>query len=211
VLQRLAQNKARLRLWPVMGIDDQQDGIDHFHDPLDFAAEIGVARCINDVDPIAVPLKSRILCANRNSFFALQIHRIHYALLDLLVRTESTGLSQQLIHKRRFAVINVRNDGDIADFIHGRESLRSGRAAKLTRDNGRVKRQRTSQRSSARMLPQDTIPTRVLCGAASTHLPCSRIKSYNRSTGLLKAPRYLRSMRADSFGRLCPASGTCTR
>jgi hypothetical protein len=36
-----------------------------------------------------------------------------------LIGTERAGLPQQLIHQRGLAVINVRNDGDIADFIHG--------------------------------------------------------------------------------------------
>src|SRR5207248_2854034 len=42
VLHRLAQNKTRLRLWPIMRIDDKQYAIHHFHDPLYFAAKIGV-------------------------------------------------------------------------------------------------------------------------------------------------------------------------
>src|SRR5262249_45941895 len=49
VLQRLAQNKTCLRLWPIMRIDNKQNAVHHFHDPLDFAAEIGVTRCINDI------------------------------------------------------------------------------------------------------------------------------------------------------------------
>src|SRR4030095_10400662 len=42
VLQRLAQDKTRLRLWPIVRIDNKQHAVHHFHDPLDFAAEIGV-------------------------------------------------------------------------------------------------------------------------------------------------------------------------
>src|SRR4029077_9440574 len=37
VLHRLAQNKTRLRLWPIVRIDDKQHAVHHFHDPLDFA------------------------------------------------------------------------------------------------------------------------------------------------------------------------------
>src|SRR6266550_8844169 len=33
VLQRLAQHKTRLRLWPIVRIDDKQHAIHHFHDP----------------------------------------------------------------------------------------------------------------------------------------------------------------------------------
>ena len=88
VLQRLAQNKARLRLRPIVRIDNKQHAVNHFHDPLDFAAEIGVTGRIDDVNSVAVPLKGRVLRANRNSFLTLEIHRIHYAFLDLLIGAE---------------------------------------------------------------------------------------------------------------------------
>src|SRR3954468_9222487 len=88
VFKRFTQNKSRLRLWPVVGVNNQKYAVHHFHDALNFAAEIGVARCIDDVDPMAVPLKSRILGANRDSFFTLKIHRIHYPLFDMLVGTK---------------------------------------------------------------------------------------------------------------------------
>src|SRR5262249_3674088 len=95
------------------------------HDPLDFAAEIGVAGRIDDVDAVTVPVESRILGANCNSFFPFQIHRIHHAFLDFLIGTEGTGLSQQLVHKRRLAVINELNDGDIPNLIHERVPSRA--------------------------------------------------------------------------------------
>src|SRR4029077_1291676 len=80
---------------------------------------------------VAVPLKSRILGANRDSFFTLEIHRIHYALFDLLVGTKSPGLAQQLIHKRRLTVIDVRNNGNVTNLIHRREAYRAGEQRNL--------------------------------------------------------------------------------
>jgi len=53
---------------PVVCIDHEQHAVHHFHDPLDFASKICVTGRINDVDPIAVPLKGCVLRANRNSF-----------------------------------------------------------------------------------------------------------------------------------------------
>ena len=118
VFKRFAQNKALLRLWSVAGVDHQKDAVHHFHDALDFAAEIGVTGCIDNVDAIAVPLKSRILGANGDSLFTLEIHRIHHALFDVLVRTKRPRLAQQLIHERCLAVIDVRNNGDVTNLIH---------------------------------------------------------------------------------------------
>ena len=101
-----------------MRVDHEQHAIDHFHDPLNFAAEIGVTGCVDDVDPITVPLKSGVLRADRDSLLTLKVHRIHHAFLDLLIGTESARLTQQLIDQRRLAVIDVRNDGDVTDLIH---------------------------------------------------------------------------------------------
>ena len=85
VLERLAQNETGLRLRSVVGIDDQKHAVHHFHDALDFASKIRVPRGVDDVDPIPVPVKSRIFRANGDSLLALEIHRIHYALLDFLI------------------------------------------------------------------------------------------------------------------------------
>ena len=94
VLERLSQNETRLRLRSIVRIDDEQDAIDHFHDAFDFAAEIGVAGSVDDVDAIAVPLKGGVLGANGDAFFALEIHRIHHPFLHLLVGAEGAGLAQ---------------------------------------------------------------------------------------------------------------------
>jgi hypothetical protein len=118
VLQRLAQDKTRLRLWSIMRIDNKQHAIHHFHDSLDFAPKIRVPGGINDVDPIAAPLKSCVLRANRDPFLTLEIHRIHHALFNLLIGAKRARLAQQLIDQRCLAVIDVRYDGDITNLIH---------------------------------------------------------------------------------------------
>ena len=121
VLERFLKHETGLRLRAVVRIDDEQDAIDHLHDALDFAAEVGVARGVDDVDAIAVPMKGGVLGANGDALFALEIHRIHHALLDLLVGAEGAGLPEQLIDERGLAVIDVGNDGDVANFVHGRD------------------------------------------------------------------------------------------
>ena len=122
VLERLSQHKTRLGLGTVVRVDHEQDAVHHFHDPLHFAAEIGMAGRIDDIDAVIVPSERGILCANGDSLFALEIHRIHHAFLDFLVGAKRPRLAQQLIDKRGLAVIDVRNDGDVADLFHGEVS-----------------------------------------------------------------------------------------
>src|SRR5207237_449521 len=125
VLQRLAQDKTRLRLWSIVRIDNKQHAVHHFHDPLNFAAEIGVTGRIDDVDPIAVPLESCVLRANRDPFLTLEIHRIHHALFNLLIGAKRARLAQQLIDQRCLAVIDVRYNGNITNLIHSIEGTLS--------------------------------------------------------------------------------------
>src|SRR5207249_8368960 len=96
--------------------------------PLHFGCGIGMTWRTDDLDPITVPLEGRVLGANRNSFLTLEIHRIHHALFNLLIGTKRARLAQQLIDKRRLAVIDVRNDGDITDLIHSRNASSGGEA-----------------------------------------------------------------------------------
>ena len=53
--ERFAQHEARLRHRTVERVDDEQHAVDHAQDALDLAAEIGVARRVDDVDLGAVP------------------------------------------------------------------------------------------------------------------------------------------------------------
>jgi hypothetical protein len=55
-----------------------------------------------------------VLGENRDAALALELVAVHGALGDALVRAEGTALVQQGIDEGGFAVIDVRNDGDIA-------------------------------------------------------------------------------------------------
>ena len=58
--------------WTFGGIDEQDDAIDHREHAFDFAAEIGVTRCVGDVDLDAIPFDSRSFADDRNAAFAFQ-------------------------------------------------------------------------------------------------------------------------------------------
>ena len=79
---------------------------------------------IDDVDAIVAPGDRGVLRQNRDAALALQIIRIHDPLLQILARIERAGLAQQLIDERGLAMIDVRDDGDIAKFLSHSEALR---------------------------------------------------------------------------------------
>ena len=71
-----------MRLRALGGIDDQQHAIDHLHDALDLAAEVGVAGGIDDVDGVAAPVDRGVLGLDGDALFAFEVHRVHGALGD---------------------------------------------------------------------------------------------------------------------------------
>ena len=104
-------------------IDEQQNAVDHLEDTLDLAAEIGVARGIDDVDFRSLIMHGGILGQNGNAALTLQIARVHHAVHHGLVLAVDAALLEHLIDQRRLAMVNVRDDGDISNVFlirHGR-------------------------------------------------------------------------------------------
>src|SRR5690606_24435283 len=87
----------------------------HAEDTLHLAAEIGVARRIDDIDTCAVPVNGRTLGKNGDAALFLQVVGIHDALFHLLIFAERAALLQDGIQQRGLAVVDVGDDGDITD------------------------------------------------------------------------------------------------
>ena len=115
-LQRLRHHEFGLRQRTFGGVDQHQRAVHHVEDALDLAAEIGVARRIDDVDAGVLPLHRGGLGQNGDAALALQIVGIHGALDHALVVAVGAGLLQQAIDQRGLAVVDVGDDGDVAKF-----------------------------------------------------------------------------------------------
>ena len=69
---------------------------------------------VHDVDAIVVPLDSSVLGEDGNAPFLLQIIGVHDPLDIASAISQGAGLLQQLVHQGGLAVVNVGDDGDIA-------------------------------------------------------------------------------------------------
>ncbi len=120
-LERLAEHEAGLRERALAGVDEEEDAVDHRQCPLDLAAEVGVAGSVDDVDrhgAVAVAVADRrVLGEDRDALLALEVHRVHDPIGDVLVGAERPGLPQHLVDERRLAVVDVGDDGDVAQVI----------------------------------------------------------------------------------------------
>ena len=113
-LQRLADDEFRLRHRPFGGVDEHDGAIDHRQNALHLAAEIGVAGRVDDIDAGVLPGDRGRLGHDRDAALFFEIVGIHHAFGDALILAERARLLEQTIDEGRLAVVDVGDDGDIA-------------------------------------------------------------------------------------------------
>ena len=123
LLECLAQDEPRLRQRALGRVDEQQDAVDHRQSALDLAAEVGVARRVDDVDLHVAALHRGVLGEDRDALLALEVTGVHDALGDVLVLPERAGLPEHRVDERRLAVVDVGDDGDVAQVVPLGEGL----------------------------------------------------------------------------------------
>ena len=121
--QHLGQHEFGLRHRAFRGIDQQQAAVDHRQHALDLAAEIGMAGSVDDIQPHAFPFHRRAFGENGNAAFALQVAGIQRLFLDLLVVAIDAGLAQHAVDHRGLAMVDMGNNGDIAQVPRGIRSV----------------------------------------------------------------------------------------
>src|SRR5262249_39486327 len=101
--------------------------VDHSQNALDFSAEVGVARRVDDVQLRAAPAYGRILGENGDAALALEGVGVHHPFGDHLIFTKRARLAEHLVHESRLPVVDVRDDCDVAN-LHSPGKL-TGRGA----------------------------------------------------------------------------------
>ena len=112
--QGLAQDEPGLWQRPFRGVHEQQHAVDHGQRPFDLSAEIGVTRRVDDVDEGVAVVDGGVLREDGDAALALQIRVVHRTLRDPLVRAEDAALVEHGVDERRLAVVDVRDDRDVA-------------------------------------------------------------------------------------------------
>ena len=122
-VERLAQHEPGLRERALARVDEQDDPVDHGETALDLATEVGVAGGVDDVDRHRLALgggsgvvHGGVLREDRDALLALELAGVHRALGDALglVGGECAGLVQHRVDERGLAVVDVRDDRDVA-------------------------------------------------------------------------------------------------
>jgi hypothetical protein len=112
--QRLLQHVAGLGQRALGGVDQQQHAVDQLERALDLATEVGVAGRVDQVD-LHVPSTDRSrLGEDGDAALALLVVGVHDPVDDGLVGGEGAGGTQQRIDQGGLAVVDVRDEGDVA-------------------------------------------------------------------------------------------------
>ena len=113
----LAQDELCLRHGAVRRVHQQQRPVDHPQGPFHLAAEVGVARRIDEVDLMRPVDQTRVLRPDRDALFALQVHGVH----------DERALGRHIAHRFRVAkhridqgglpMVNVGDDGNVPEML----------------------------------------------------------------------------------------------
>ena len=108
-----------LRLDSLGGVDDQERAFAGGERARNLVGKIHVARCVDEVELIDLPVLCGVHHADGmgldgNAAFALEVHGIKDLLLHL-AHCQGAGQFQQAIGQRRFSVVDVRDDREVAD------------------------------------------------------------------------------------------------
>jgi hypothetical protein len=118
--KRLGEHVAGLRERTFAGVDEQHDAVDDFEGALDLAAEIAVAGGVDDIDFDALVPDAGDLGEDRDAALALELVGVHDALGVFFIFAPDAALSEHGIDEGGLAVVDVRDDGDVADGSVGR-------------------------------------------------------------------------------------------
>ena len=116
-LQRAGEDEARLRHGALSGVDEQDNAVDHLEDTLDLAAEVGVARGIDNVDLGVAVADGGVFSKDRDAALSLEVVRVHDAVDDLLIFAVHAALLEHFVDEGGLAVVDVGDDGYIAKFF----------------------------------------------------------------------------------------------
>ena len=117
LLQSLLQDETGLGHAALGGIHQQKNAVDHLQNALHLAAEIGMARGVDDVDLDALVVAGTVFGQNGDAALTLDVAAVHDALSHDLVVAERAALAEHGIHQGGLAMVDMSNDGHVAQIV----------------------------------------------------------------------------------------------
>src|SRR5207302_3670853 len=108
----------RLRLHALEGVHQEDDALASGKAARNLITEIDVAGRVDQVQLVALVALFQVardrVHADGDAAFALQVHRVEHLIAEV-ARRDGPGLEQDLVREGALAVVNVGNDGKVAN------------------------------------------------------------------------------------------------
>ena len=119
VVEREIEVGERLRLDTLGGVDDQERALARGQRAGDLVGEVHVARRVDQVERVVVAVARRVEQAHgvrldRDAALLLEVHGVEH-LADRLLGVHGSREREQPVRESGFAVVDVRDDGEVAD------------------------------------------------------------------------------------------------
>ena len=114
----LFKHEACLRHRALEGVHQQQATVGHAQHALHLAAEVSVARGVDDVYLDVLIDDRHVLGQDGDAPLALQVIVVEDEVARLLRVAEQVSRLEHIVHERRFAVVHVGDDGNVSDVLH---------------------------------------------------------------------------------------------
>jgi len=113
--------RERLRLDALRGVDDKERSLAGLQRARDLVREVDVTGRVDEVQLVAPPGDADGLGLDGDAPFPLEVHRVE-DLLAHLTRRHGLGQLEDAIRERRLAMVDVRDDREVADpcLVHER-------------------------------------------------------------------------------------------
>ena len=133
-VQGFFKHEAGLGKRPFRGVDQEHGPVDHGQGAFDLAAEIGVAWGVDDVDLDIFPDHGTVFRGDGNAALTFQIHAVHDPVRHLLALAKQTALAEHMVHQGGLPVVDVGDNGNIAQGMVSALILHGGFLAKSLTD-----------------------------------------------------------------------------
>ena len=116
-LERLGEHEAGLGHGAFGGVHEQDDAVDHLEYAFHLAAEVGVARGIDDVYLRVAVADGGVLREYGDAALALEVAGVHDPRLDLLIFAEHARLLEHLVDQSGLAVVDVGDYRNVPQLV----------------------------------------------------------------------------------------------
>ncbi len=117
-LDGLLEHESCLWHGALEGVDQQETSVGHIEHALHFAAKVGVSRGVDDVDLDSLVVDRYVFAQDSDAALALEVVVVEDKLSGRLVVAEEVAGQEHLVDQGRLAVVDVCDDGYVADVVH---------------------------------------------------------------------------------------------